>query len=106
MKNQSTADQNPTGREALFSLGQIVATPGALAALGEETTPNIAGSLIRRHVTGDWSDMDRHDQRANLQAIKEGTRVFSAYNLPSGRRFYVITEADRSSTTLLLPEEY
>lgn len=91
--------------KALFSLGRVVATPGAmekLEALG--VTP---ASLLDRHISGDWSDMDKEDQQANRQAIKEGSRVLSSYKLPpENTKIWIITEADRSSTTILLPEEY
>ena len=88
----------------LFSLGRLTATPGALAALTEAGfTPE---ALLRRHVAGDWGDLDAHDQRMNAQALKEGARLLSAYTLPGETRIWIITEADRSYTTLLKPEEY
>jgi hypothetical protein len=85
-----------------FPLGQLVATPGALDALAE-------GSLwpyIRRHANGDWDDVCDEDKAENEQSLKHGFRLLSAYTLPSGDRIWIITEADRSSTTILLPEEY
>ena len=91
--------------KALFSLGRVVATPGALEEL--ETLCVTPVSLLDRHITGDWSDMDKEDQQANRQALKEGSRVFSSYKLPpDSTKIWVITESDRSSTTILLPEEY
>lgn len=91
--------------KALFSLGQVVGTPGALEKLNALGVTPI--SLIDRHISGDWSDMDEEDQQANRQALKEGSRVFSSYKLPpDSTKIWVITEADRSSTTILLPEEY
>lgn len=90
--------------QALFPLGQVVATPAALEALGSLGVSPI--DLIRRHVSGDWSDMDKEDQRSNRQAIQNGLRIFSAYNLSGNVRIWIITEADRSSTTILLPSEY
>ena len=89
---------------ARFPLGRIVATPGALAAL-EEATDNPA-SFLRRHVTGDWGELDEHDRQENQFSVARGFRLLSAYNLSSGTRIWIITEADRSVTTLLLPEEY
>ena len=89
-----------------FPLGQIVATPGALR-LCAELGLNPA-QYIRRHAAGDWGDIDTHDRRANDAALKQATRLLSAYKLPNGAqgKVWVITEADRSSTTILLPEEY
>jgi hypothetical protein len=89
---------------ALFPLGQTVATPGALEALasaGETPLPYLA-----RHVAGDWGELDEHDKEENESALKDGLRILSAYRLPDGTRIWVITEADRSATTILLPEEY
>ncbi len=91
--------------KALFSLGRVVATPGALKEL--ETLGVTPLSLLDRHIAGDWSDMDKEDQQANRQALKEGSRVFSSYKIPpDNTKIWVITEADRSTTTILLPEEY
>jgi hypothetical protein len=90
--------------QPLFELGQLVATPAALAALatsGEEPLP-----YIHRHVCGDWTEMDPHDQQANTLAVKEGHRILSAYTLRNGRKIWLITEWYRSVTTLLLPEDY
>ncbi len=90
--------------EARFELGVCVSTPGALEVLG------LAGisplSLLQRHAGGDWGEVDAHDRRANNRALKDGTRLLSAYTLPSGVKVWIITEADRSSTCILLPEEY
>jgi len=61
-------------------------------------------ALLARHITGDWAEMCKEDQRANRRAVEEGSRVFSAYRLATGAKVWVITEADRSATTLLLPE--
>lgn len=88
-----------------FPLGQIVATPGALEALGDEPTILVT-DLIGRHAAGDWGDLDADDRAANDRAAQEGGRILSAYRLTDGANLWVITEADRSSTTILLPEEY
>lgn len=91
-------------RQQPLPLGQIVATPGALAALsaaGEEPS-----GFLRRHAHGDWGDLDEHDHIANRQALLDDARVLSAYTLNTGAKLWVITEWDRSVTTLLLPEEY
>lgn len=86
----------------LFELGQMVSTPGALAALTRE---EITKALARHH-RGDWGDVGRHDWRANEEALTEGLRLFSVYHSETDQKFWVITEADRSSTCVLLPEEY
>ena len=85
-------------------MGQIVATPGALQAL-EESKETPFGYL-KKHVQGDWSEMDKEDQEENRYSVDKYLRVFSAYTLKSGQRIWIITEADRSATTILLPEEY
>lgn len=91
--------------KALFTLGQIVATPGALSALGDEGIDSEA--LLNRHVTGDWGELSEDDRSENELSLKEGFRILSAYKLPlTGVKLWVITEADRSVTTLLLPDEY
>ena len=88
----------------LFSPGHIVATPGAMAAL-EEAGENPAAYLFR-HLTGDWGDLDEFDKMENESALEEGFRILSAYDLKTGTRIWIITEADRSSTCLLLPSDY
>jgi hypothetical protein len=85
-----------------FSLGRIVATPGALERFSRE---QLAQSL-RRHMTGDWGDLDAHDRAANKFALQSGARIFSSYRMPDGEKLWIITEADRSATTFLLPDEY
>jgi len=85
-----------------FELGRVVATPGALEVLAPEE-PLV---LLRRHASGDWGEVDAHDRRANNRALKDGTRILSAYVSAGGERVWIITEADRSSTCLLLPSEY
>jgi len=92
-------------RKPLFTLGQTVATPGALATLEEaEQTPS---DLLCRHVVGDWGDVCEEDAEANNIALKDGSRIFSVYILPAtDEKVWVITEADRSSTCILLPDEY
>jgi len=87
---------------ALFRLGQIVATPNALSKL---TSDDVLRG-IQRHQSGDWGDVDEHDRSANDQALTDGTRLFSVYHSAAGLKFWIITEADRSSTTVLMPEDY
>ena len=88
----------------LFPLGQIVATPGALEAL--EQAGQGAHEFLSRHVSGDWGDLDADDRRENELSLQAGFRVLSAYHLTTGEKMWVMTEADRSATTLLLPSEY
>ena len=87
---------------AKFSLGKIVATPNALRTLSEL---DIRTSLAR-HVRGDWGDLDKHDKAENELSLKEGFRLLSSYTTADGTKFWIITEADRSATTVLLPEDY
>ena len=89
----------------LFSLGQVVCTPGALSALGGEGSRPDA--LLARHVIGDWGDLSEDDKCENALSVEQGFRILSAYTLPRTRvKIWIITEADRSVTTLLLPDEY
>jgi hypothetical protein len=88
----------------LFPLGQCVATPGALAAL--EEAGQSPADFLNRHVAGDWGEIDREDRGLNEQALKEGARIFSVYQTSKGVKVWVITEADRASTCVLLPDEY
>lgn len=99
-----------SSNRSLFSPGRVVATPGALEAL--ESSSEEALAFLTRHLTGDWGDLDSEDKQANDLAIAhEGesdkqSRVFSAYHTARGVKLWVITEWDRSVTTLLLPDEY
>ncbi|MBX7208660.1 MAG: hypothetical protein K1X78_10130 [Verrucomicrobiaceae bacterium] len=88
--------------KAKFPLGNLVSTPGALEVL---THPEIM-SALSRHITGDWGEVDAEDKRANDQSLIDGSRLLSAYRSQDGTKFWIITEADRSVTTVLLPEEY
>ncbi|MGE5583783.1 MAG: hypothetical protein ACM3X9_14800 [Bacillota bacterium] len=89
----------------LFSLGQVVATPGALESLEKNNLfPDV---FLRRHLSGDWGDLAADDAKMNDEAVKSGKdRVFSAYILPDKSKIWIITEWDRSVTTILLPSEY
>ena len=93
-----------TERKPLFDLGQLVATPGALAAL--EKTGQNAMEFLSRHVSGDWGELPQEDQNENQLSLAKGFRLLSSYRTSSGDKIWVITEADRSHTTLLLPDEY
>ena len=85
-----------------FSLGQIVATPNAL-----EQVPNLdIMQALARHQRGDWGEVCKDDKNANDLALVGGTRLLSAYRTKAGVKFWIITEADRSVTTVLLPEDY
>lgn len=88
----------------MFALGRILATPGALDACQEAGADPL--SYLTRHVAGDWGDLGPEDKAANDAALTTGARIFSAYTLPTTERLWIITEADRSATTLLLPIEY
>ena len=92
------------GPKPLFELGQIVGTPGALQELQEAEQNPI--ELIFRHVTGDWGDMPEEDMAENERSVANGLRVFSSYKLSTGSKVWVITEWDRSVTTILRPMDY
>lgn len=87
-----------------FRLGVTVATPGALEAL--EEAEQSAGAFLSRHVMGDWGEVPEEDAQANEDALSNGARLLSAYTTKTGAKLWVITEADRSATTILTPEEY
>jgi hypothetical protein len=87
-----------------FPLGQIVATPGAAEALERnQQSPTI---FVRRHVKGDWGELDQEDIKENELSLINGFRLLSRYTLKDGTVIWIITEADRSATTILLPSEY
>jgi hypothetical protein len=88
----------------LFPLGKIVATPGAISAL-DDSRQNPA-TFLERHQSGDWGDCDEADKQENDLSVREGFRIFSIYRTSSGQKIWIITEADRSSTCILLPDEY
>ena len=84
-----------------FPLGKTYATPGALALDVD------LSAYLRRHHCGDWGDeLCADDKEANERSLRDGTRLLSCYRTTSGQRVYVITEASRDVTTILLPEEY
>ena len=91
-------------KRPLFALGQVVATPGALTALEEaEQTP---AEFLDRHRIGDWGELGEEDKQENEFSVKHGLRILSAYTLSTGVKIWIISEADRSSTCLLLPSDY
>lgn len=85
-----------------LQLGRTVATPTALDRVPAEDII----ACLRRHQARDWGELDAHDREANNQALRDRTRVLSAYTASNGVKLWIITEADRSVTTVLLPEEY
>ena len=87
-----------------FTLGHLVATPGALSAI--ERAGQSPSVFIDRHLANDWGEVCGDDWNLNDQALEDGDRLLSAYRTSKGERIWVITEADRSSTCILLPEEY
>jgi hypothetical protein len=91
-----------TATKKRFTLGRLVATPNAMSTLENE---DVLGALTR-HAAGDWGDVSPEDWKENDLALREGFRLFSVYHDRNGVKFWVITEADRSATTVLLPEDY
>lgn len=87
-----------------FRLGQVAATPGALEVLQQNNQS--PWDFLSRHVVGDWGDLSDDDKELNDQALKDESRLLSAYKTTDGTKIWIITEADRSATTLLLPDEY
>jgi hypothetical protein len=85
-----------------FALGRIVATPNAL----QTVEPEHVQKCLCRHAQGDWGDCSNADREENELSLKEGFRLFSVYHDSKGTKFWIITEADRSATTVLLPEDY
>lgn len=87
-----------------FALGKLVATPTALDALKTANEP--AAKFILRHRANDWGDVDAADKRTNDHAVRHDLRLLSSYRLSTGVKIWIITEWDRSVTTILLPEDY
>ncbi len=87
-----------------FSLGEIVATPGLLSVLEKSGQSPLL--FLIRHARGDWGEVCREDSMANDEGLENGGRLLSAYRTTLGERIWIITEWDRSVTTLLLPDEY
>ena len=97
------AEHNENENEEIrVPLGQVVATANA-----SETLPqNEIAEALRRHASGDWGDVDKEDRESNDQAFQHGDRLLSVYHTTDGTKFWIITEWDRSVTTVLLPEDY
>lgn len=88
----------------LFTLGQTVATPGALEEL--IAAGQSPAEFLDQHVRGRWGDLCEDDRQANDDAVRHGDRILSAYRTSQGVKIWIVTESDRSSTCILLPEEY
>ena len=99
--NHTTHKQSTITR---FALGQTFITPGAEEAL--HIAGQTATEFLRRHMSGDWGELSDEDVRENEFSLKEGLRLLSAYKTGKGQKLWIITEADRSATTILLPSEY
>ena len=99
--NHTTHKQSTITR---FALGQTFITPGAEEAL--QSAGQTATEFLRRHMSGDWGELSDEDVRENEFSLKEGLRLLSAYQTGKGQKLWIITEADRSATTILLPSEY
>jgi hypothetical protein len=100
-QNSNTVRPNIGAR---FALGQTFITPGAREAL--EIAGETAIQFLRRHISQDWGELSEEDVRENELALQEGFRLLSSYRTSAGDKIWIITEADRSATTILLPSEY
>lgn len=94
--------REPEGREITFPYGNVYASPGVLA----QVPPRDLAEAVRRHMSGEQRERSDEDRVSRERAIKNGWRMLSAYETDSGLEFWIVTEADRSATTALLPEEY
>ncbi len=102
--SSSASSQKASVSLPLFPLGQVLATPGALELL--KSYQLLPLSFIQRHVVGDWGDICVEDQQVNADALQHGYRLMSVYAITLTEKLWIITEADRSCTTILLPQEY
>lgn len=93
-----------SGTHTLLELGRIVATPGALEAL--ERAGEDPAQYLARHERGDWGEVGEEDWQENEFSVANGFRILSAYTTGAGDKLWIITEADRSATTILLPSDY
>lgn len=99
MENTSSPVEGPLTR---FPLGKIVTTKNAF----DKLNPEDVVSALSRHRRGNWGELNDKDKEMNQQALENGNRIFSTYRDRKGTKFWIITEADRSVTTVLFPEEY
>lgn len=102
MKADKTKRAADSTSRIKFSLGQTVITPTAM----EKLVPHDVAQAVTRHAQGDWGDCGADDKAENDFAVDKHLRLFSVYHDSNGTKFWVITEADRSATTVLLPEDY
>ena len=100
----TSAKAETTAGAARFSLGRLFLTPGAIEALEESRQEPF--EFLRRHQLGDWGDLGNEDKRENEFSVNRALRILSKYHTSKGEALYVITESDRSATTILRPEEY
>lgn len=101
--NRTTSQTTSPNSNRKFELGQVVATRGAIECINRADVI----AALKRHASGDWGEVCRADKKQNEFSLKHGLRLFSVYiAAEDGRKFWIITEADRSITTILLPEEY
>lgn len=91
-----------TNRASRFQPGRLVATPGVMSAVSRTDLMN----AFQRHLQCDWGSVSHQDSARNDQSLQNGGRLLSVYHSSEGQKFWMITEADRSVTTILLPEEY
>jgi len=101
---QPHTNTQPEAGVARFPLGQTFITPGAEDAL--QLAGQTAIEFLRRHITGDWGELSDDDIKENELSLEQGFRLLSRYETTKGERLWIITEADRSATTILLPTEY
>jgi len=104
---RQTRETTPTqgiARQPQFPLGRTVATPGALEALQRAGQSPL--DFLTRHICGDWGQVSDEDRQENELALQQGFRLLSVYTTKAGEQLWILTEADRSATTLLLPQEY
>ena len=102
MEPKRASKRNPLARQVSFSLGQTMMTPGAMQALA----PDEVVTFVARHARGDWGEVCDADWNENDFSVEKGFRILSSYTSRAGTKVWIITEADRSATTVLLPDEY